>query len=137
MEEVIEVKRKKRPSLIIDNSIDDSKIMFPEKLKRAQEFLAKNGLPPVVANMYAEKGVKVDFMTSGTVIQADAKENTFSLYVISKDTEIPTENVYIISTTPDILSTIVKGHWGEKIKVFLRPKAIIGQPFYYDLLEIR
>jgi hypothetical protein len=104
------------------------------KLKQAEETLARYGLPEEVANKEAEKGIKYNFWTTGSLVQADAKENTFSLRV--KTSDKLTENTYIISTSSETLAKIVKQFWGENIRVFLRPKAIIGQPFYYDLIEI-
>jgi hypothetical protein len=121
------------PALNKYNHNDDP--IAQKKLARAKENIAKYGLPEDVANEAAESGVQYNFWTSGIVIHADAKLNTFSLTVQATVKEKPVEYTYIVSTTAEILSSIVKTHWGENVKVFLRPKAIIGQPFYYDLLK--
>jgi hypothetical protein len=134
MEKVIEKKKYKHPLYTIDNTIDDNIVMFPEKLKKMTDFLAKNGLPEDLANERAEQGEKLNFWTTGILSQADAKENSFSIKV--KKTNKLYENTYIISTSSETLTKIVKQFWGDNIRVFLRPKAIIGQPFYYDLIEI-
>ena len=137
MKDVIEQKKYSPPKMVADPNLNkyDNITLFPEKLKRANELLAKAGLPEEVANKLAEKGQKHNFWTNGIVIQADAKENTFSLTVKTRDKLA--ENTYIISTSAEILNKIVKQHWADSIKVFLRPKAIIGQPFQYDLIEIQ
>jgi hypothetical protein len=121
------------PALNKYNHIDDP--VAQKKLARAKENIAKYGLPEAFANEAAESGASYNFWTSGIVIHADAKLNTFSLTVNTIVIEKPVENTYIISTTAEILSSLVKAHWGETVKVFLKPKAIIGLPFYYDLLK--
>jgi hypothetical protein len=39
MEKVLELKQYKLPKITINNDIDDSKVMFPEKLKAAMSYL--------------------------------------------------------------------------------------------------
>ena len=136
MKEILEIKKPARKTIPINPEVkkyeyDD---FASRKLQQANEFLAKYGFPEEAANKRAEKGQKLNFWTTGIVIQANAKENVFSLTVKAPDKL--SENTYIISTTSEILKKIVKENWGENIKVFLRPKAIIGQPFHYDLIEI-
>ncbi len=115
--------------------MDNSENFASKKLQQANETIAKYGFPEELANKRALTGEKLNFWTSGIVVQADAQKNTFSVTVQSENKQ--TENTYIISTTAEILKSIVKEYWSGTIDVFLKPKAIIGQPYYYDLLEIR
>jgi hypothetical protein len=137
MAEVIALEKLKQGKVTYNPELNKYQdvVLFPEKLARAKENIAKYGLPEEWANEAAESGVQYNFWTSGIVIHADAKLNTFSLTVQTTVKEKPVEYTYIVSTTSEMLSTLVKAHWGETVKVFLRPKAIIGQPFYYDLLK--
>jgi hypothetical protein len=138
MKELLELKKSKQSTITVNpalNKYDHKKDPVAiKKLQNAEETLAKCGFPEIVANQSAEKGEKLNFWTSGILTHADAKENTFSLTVATQDKL--SENTYIISTSSETLAKTVKQFWGENIRVFLRPKAIIGQPFYYDLIEI-
>lgn len=136
MNKVIELKKSIKGTITVNPELKkyENAVFMPEKLQEAQENIAKYGIPEKVANERAEKGEKHNFWSSGVLIHADAKENAFSLTVKAHNKH--SENIYLISTTSETLTTIVKSKWGEMIKVFLRPKAIIGQPFQYDLIEI-
>ncbi len=50
-----ELKKRKIPIVKINNSLDkfDEKILFPEKLEKANEMLKKNGLPKQWTTMNA------------------------------------------------------------------------------------
>lgn len=134
MEEVIELKEVKQPKLIINNdTIDDSKVMFPEKLKRANEMLEK--YPPPAewcmqsySKMEQENGVEV----SGVLKRADADVSIFLLKEKSGLYEIH----YPIRTTPEILNNIVKTYWNETINVQIRPQINKDNQFEYELMAV-
>lgn len=89
MKEIIEAKR---PKLIINNDIDDSKIMFPEKLKRANEMLEKYPLPDDVryTKSYSENDPKPTLETKeedlwekiNSVIPISVQRRQRQLYVM-------------------------------------------------------
>ena len=138
MKELLELKKSKQAPITVNPALNkyvhEYDSVASKKLQDAEETIAKYGIPEEWANKSAEIGEKYNFWTSGILIHANAKENTFSLSVKTPDKI--SEKTYIISTSSELLKKTVKAFWGENIRVFLRPKAIIGQPFYYDLIEI-
>jgi hypothetical protein len=134
MEDVIELKEVKTPKLIINNDIDDSKVMFPKKLQRANEILEK--YPPPAewcmksySKMEQESGVEV----RGVLKRADADASTFLVIEMSGLYEIH----YHIRAAPDTLDKIVKAYWGKTINVQIRPQINKDNQFEYELMAVK
>ncbi len=129
MQEILEIKEVKRPKLIINNDIDDSKIMFPEKLKRANAMLDKYPLPPSYSPAEQESGIEV----KGILRRADSDTNTFFVVKMEGFYEI----YFNIFTEPQTLNTIVKNYWGETINVQIRPQINKDNQFEYELIAVK
>jgi hypothetical protein len=138
MNKVIEITEYPKPRIIIDNDMPnyDNVILFPEKLKRAKEFLAKNGIPEEWANESLERGEKYNFWTSGILQSADTLENTFVF--IAKSYAYPDGNhQYTVSTTPKILNGLFKDYSGEPIRIHIKAKAKKDNTWLFKLLEVK
>ena len=71
-------RRAKHRDIETDNNIDDSKVMFPKKLKEANEMLEKYPPPPeVLMHGYSELEKQYGFEVNGILKRADADAKTF------------------------------------------------------------
>ncbi len=133
MKELILEKKDTHPLYIIDNNIDDSKVMFPQKLKEANEMLEKYPPPPeVLMHGYSEFEKEYGFEVNGILKRADADTKTFLVIIMDGPYEIH----FKITTNPELLKKIVKSYWGETIKVHIRPKINSEKQFEYELMEV-
>ena len=133
MGEVIELTKIKRPEFIINNEIDDSKIMFPEKLKEVNEFFEKNPLPAELYIKTFSKAQREDgFCVSGVLKRANAHACTF----LVMEMQGPYEIHFNILTTPEILNKLVKTYWEETINVRILPQINSQNKFEYALMEV-
>lgn len=134
LEAIVELEAIKRPKLIINNDIDDSKVMFPKKLKQANEVLEKSPLPAEMllkrySKLQQEEGIKV----SGILKRANALANTFLVIEMRGSYEVH----FNIHTSSEILNQLVKKHWGETINVHVRPQINKENQFEYEFIEIK
>ncbi len=137
MNEITEFKKSKRDGVIIDNNMKnyDDVVLFPEKLAEAEEMIAKYGIPEEWAHQLAEKGERHHFWTSGVLLRADGEENTFTL--AAKTKVGVSETSYTIYTTAELLSQLIKAHWGQEVKVHIQHTVKKEGQWLYELLEVR
>ena len=134
MAEVLEFRTVKRPEIIIDDTIDDSKIMFPEKLSEANEMLEKYPPPAnFLLNRYNKKEQQDGIEVRGLLSSANADKSTFMVLKMKGVYEIN----YHIRTTPEALNKIVKTYWNELISVQIRPQINAENQFEYELMEVK
>ena len=78
MNEIIEFEA---PIDVIDPELDkyDDIILFPEKLQRAKEMLAKHGLPKPIQDRIDKIKREKSFWVRGILTEADADNLSFSL----------------------------------------------------------
>jgi hypothetical protein len=133
MKETIELKKYKCSGIVINPELNkyESIVTFPEKLKEANETLAKYGLPE---GWEKKPDIKVQpaFWMSGILKEADANSNIF--LIIATDNGVQTH--YPIKTTSKILDQLVKAFWNEPIKVHIRPQINANNLFEYELIEV-
>ena len=134
MKEVIEQKKYSPPVMVINDELDkyDNVILFPKKLKEANEMLEKYPPPAdVLMHGYSELEKEHGFEVNGILKRADADAKTF--LVVEMDG--PYEIHFKITTNPETLNKIVKSYWDNTIKVHIRPKINSEKQFEYELLE--
>lgn len=134
MKDILDVKTVvKRPEVIIDDTIDD-RIMFTEKLKRANETLEKHPIPAwVFLSRYSKTQQEEGISISGVLKRADVESSTLVVTVIINEYA---QSNYHIRTTPEILNKIVKTYWNESINVQIRPRINENDQFEYELMTI-
>lgn len=134
LEAIVEFEAIKRPKLIINNNIDDSKVMFPEKLKQANEALEKSPLPAeMLLKRYSKLQQEEGFIVSGIVKRANALVNTFLVIEMRGSNEVH----FNVHTAPEILNQLVKKHWGETINVHVRPQINKENRFEYEFIGLK
>ena len=107
---------------------------FPEKTKRANEMIAKWGIPKAwEAEMLAEERENA-IGIEGTLSQADIATHTFWMDVAATDNQPQT--IYKITALPDALKQLVKEHWGDVVKVYIQPKWEASTTADYELIEV-
>jgi hypothetical protein len=133
MEEILELEKVKRPKLIIDDTIDGGRVMFPKKLKEANEMLEKY---PPPADFLLERYNKTEqqdgISVQGRLINANADKGTFMVLKMNGVYEIN----YKIRTTPEILNKIVKNYLNKPISVQIRPQITEKNQFEYELMKV-
>ena len=120
MNEVIELKE---PIDVIDSDLDkyDNIVLFPEKLARANEMLAKHGLPKEWQADYDKIIREKSFWVRGILTEADAATLTFS--ILGKAEYSKLDKAYAITASDaETLTTFVKTYWNETVKVHIKPK---------------
>ena len=107
---------------------------FPEKTKRANEMIAKWGIPKAwEAEILAEE--REDAIgIEGTLSQADVATHTFWVDVAATDNQPQT--TYKVTALPDALKQLVKDHWGDVVKVYIQPKWEASTTSDYELIEV-
>jgi hypothetical protein len=105
MEEIFELKKVKRPKVIIDVTIDDNRVMFPKKLKEANQMLEKYPPPAdFLLGKYNKNEQQDGISVRGVLIHINADKGTFMILKMNGVYEIN----YKIRTTPEILNKLVK-----------------------------
>jgi hypothetical protein len=137
MEEVIELRKYKRPNIVVNPELNkhSKDVIDPEKLERVRERLEKHPLPAWFSmSRYSKIQQEHGFEVTGNLKRADATKNTFSL--IEMEDEID-EMHYTIRTEPDILNNLVKASWDAPIKVHIRPQITADNLFLFELIEVK
>ena len=133
MIEVIELKEQKvtiNPELDKYNDV----VMFPEKLARANEMLAKWGLPKELEEQMLAEERENALLVEGTLSQADVDSNMFAVVVEATDNQPQT--IYKVTALPDTLKQLIKDHWGDVVKVYIQPKWEASTISDYELIEV-
>ena len=133
MIEVIEFKEQKvtiNPELDKYNDV----VSFPEKLARANEMLAKWGLPKELEEQMLAEERENAIEIEGTLSQADVATHTFWMDVAATDNQPQT--IYKITALPDALKQLVKDHWGDVVKVYIQPQWEASTTSDYELIEV-
>jgi hypothetical protein len=137
MGEVIELKKYKRPNVVVNPELDkySKDIINPEKLARIHERLEKHPLPAWFSlSVYSKIQQEHGFEVTGVLKRADATKNTFFLIELENEME---EMHYTIRTEPDTLNNLVKAFWGAPIKVHIRPQITDDNLFLFELIEVK
>jgi hypothetical protein len=134
MEEILELKKVKQPKVIIDVTIDDNRVMFPKKLKEANEMLEKYPPPAdLLLGRYNKNEQQDGLSVRGILIHANADKGTFMVLKMNGVYEIN----YNIRTTPEILNKLVKVFLNKPISVQIRPQINAENQFEYELMEVK
>ena len=133
MNEVIEFIE---PVDVIDHDLDkyDDIDFFPEKTKRANEMIAKWGIPKAWEAEILAAEREDAIWIEGTLSQADVATHTFWIDVAATDNQPQT--IYKITALPDMLKQLVKDHWGDVVKVYIQPNWEASTTSDYELIEI-
>ena len=136
MKELIKSK-KFRPIVIrINPELDkyDNIVLFPEKLARANEMLAKHGLPKEWQADYDKIIREKSFWVRGILNEADAETLTFSIHGKAAGSKL--DKAYTITASDaETLTTFVKTYWNETVKVHIKPKDLEDDSQGYALIE--
>ena len=126
----------RKPKITVNPALNQKEgvIMFPEKFARAQEFLAKYGIPKECEAEMLQREQQQAFWQKGVLTSADIATNTFSITAEAADNQA--EKTYKITALPTDLSKIVKENWGEMMQVHIKPKGDIETATVFDLIEI-
>ena len=131
MGKVIELERFRTA---VDDNIDDSKLMFPQKLKEAKEMLEKYPIPAKIRmGSFSKREQEKGFEVIGVLKNANMENNTFLLLQKGDLNEIEIK----IITTPQILNQLVKTHFGKMITVQIRPQINNANQFEYELMTVK
>ena len=109
-------------------------VSFPEKLARANEMLAKWGLPKELEEQMLAEERENAIEIEGTLSQADVATHTFWVDVAATDNQPQT--IYKVTSLPDVLKQLVKDHWGDVVKVYIQPKWEASTTSDYELIEV-
>ena len=120
----------------IDPELDKYKdvVMFPKKLARANEMLAKWGIPKAWEEERQQKKREQALCVNGTLSHADLDTNTFLIVVEATDNAPQTR--YTVTAVAAVLKKIVKDYWGDLVKVYIKPKGETATPLEYELVEV-
>ena len=105
-------------------------VMFPKKLARANEMLAKWGLPKELEEQILAEEREQALCVNGTLSHADLDTNTFLIVVEATDNEPQTR--YTITAVTAVLKKLVKDYWGDMVKVYIKQTT----PLEYELVEV-
>ena len=135
MKEMIESKKSKIPKIIINNDLTqyDNTVLFPDKLKEANEAIEKYGIPEAWKNENAMNKNENAFWIMGILSKADAENNTFIVVV---ETNSSRTN-YTITAISETLNKLVKDYWGNSINVHIKPKTPRGKQSLYELIDVQ
>ncbi len=137
MEEVIELKKYKRPNVVVNPELNkhNKDVINPEKLERARERFEKYPLPAwFLMRGYSKMQQEHGFEVTGTLKRADASTNTFFIIELEGDIN---EMHYTIHAEANIFINLVKAFWNAPIKVQIRPKITVDNVFLYELIEVK
>jgi hypothetical protein len=137
MEEVIELRKYKRPNVVINPELNkhSKDVIDPEKLERIRERFEKHPLPAwFLMDRHSKIQQEHGFEVTGTLKRAEADNNTF--FIIELEGEID-EMHYTIRTESDTLNNLIKAFWNAPIKVHIRPKITDDNLFLYELIEVK
>jgi hypothetical protein len=137
MGEVIELKKYKRPNVVVNPELDkySKDVINPEKLARIHERLEKHPLPAWFSmSVYSKIQQEHGFEVTGVLKRADATKNTFFLIELENEMD---EMHYTIRTEPDTLNNLVKAFWSAPIKVHIRPQITADNLFLFELIEVK
>ena len=109
-------------------------VSFPKKLARANEMLAKWGLPKELEEQMLAEERENAIEIEGTLSQADVATHTFWVDVAATDNQPQT--IYKVTSLPDVLKQLVKDHWGDVVKVYIQPKWEASTTSDYELIEV-
>ena len=132
MNEIIEFEA---PIDVIDPELDkyDDIILFPEKLQRAKEMLAKHGLPKPIQERLDKIAREKSFWVRGILTEADAETLTFSIHGKAAGNKL--DKAYTITASDaETLTTFVKTYWNETVKVHIKPKDLEDDSKGYALI---
>lgn len=130
MNGVIELEEVMQPQFIIDESIDDSQIMFLKKLKEANEMLEKYP-PPAdwLLSRYSKTQQEEGIYVSGTLKCVNIEANTFLVVEMHGLYEVH----FNILTTVETMNQL---HINMAINVRIRPQINKDNQFEYELMEV-
>ena len=143
MKEVIEILEEKKVievngmKFTVNHELDkyDNVILFPEKLKRANENIAKYGLPKEIEEELLLRKQQKAFWTKGILTQPNVDTNTFVLVSTDKDSLIQTQYpVTVVSA--ETLAKLVKNYWNSMAQVHIKPKTLDENETEYDLIDV-
>ena len=137
MEEVIELRKYKRPNVVVKPELNkhSKDVINPEKLGRAREQFEKHPLPAwFLMSRHSKMHQEHGFEVTGTLKRADARTNTFFIIELENDIN---EMHYTIHAESNIFINLVKAFWNAPIKVQIRPKITADNLFLYELIEVK
>ena len=119
MKEIVELKT---PIDRVNHDLDkyEGIDFFPEKTKRANEMVAKWGLPKEWEDEIQERKRENAFWIQGKLTEASIHTNSF-LIVVEATNSHP-QLTYTITALSDILNKLVKEYWGYSVNVHIKPK---------------
>jgi hypothetical protein len=134
MKEIIERKKDKQPIMVINPDLNkyNGKVLFPKKLKEANETLSKYPLPAdILMESYSKTEQEKGFTVSGILRSIDAKSNTFLVVKMEGEFEIH----FKIYVKTKMENEFFKINLGENIKVIVKPVINEKNQFEYELLK--
>jgi hypothetical protein len=134
MKEIIERKKDKQPIMVINPDLNkyNGKVLFPKKLKEANETLSKYPLPAdILMESYSKTEQEKGFTVSGILRSIDAKSNTFLVVKMEGEFEIH----FKIYAKTKKENEFFKINLGENIKVIVKPVINEKNQFEYKLVE--
>ena len=105
-------------------------VMFPKKLARANEMLAKWGIPKAWEEERQQEEREQTLCVNGTLSHADLDTHTFLIVVEATDNAPQTR--YTVTAVTAVLKKIVKDYWGDVVKVYIKPTTSIE----YELVAV-
>jgi hypothetical protein len=134
MKEVIEQKKYNQPIMVINPDLNkySGKILFPKKLKEANETLSKYPLPAdILMESYSKTEQEKGFTVSGILKSFDTKSNTFLVVKMEGEYEIH----FKIHAKSKMENEFFKINLSENIKVIIKPVINEKNQFEYELLK--
>ena len=111
----------------------DNVVLFPKKLARANEMIAKWGLPKEWEDEIGESERENDLFVKGKLCQGNI--DTHSFLIIVEATDSQPQMSYMVTTTSDILTKLFNEYWERNaVNVHIKPK--IESPDQYELVDI-
>ena len=127
----------KKKGFTINHELDkyDNVVLFPERLQRANEMIAKHGIPKPWAEERLLRKQQKAFWTKGILAQADADTNTFVLVSTDEKSLIQTQYPVTVASA-ETLTKLVKSYWNGMAQVHIKPKTLDENETEYDLIDV-
>ncbi len=133
MNGIIDLEEVIPPLFIIDDSIDDTQVVFTKKLKEANEMLEKYPPPAdLLLSRYSKTQQEEGIYVSGTLKCTNSEANTFLVVEMHGLYEVH----FNILTTEDILKQLLKTYTNKAINARIRPQINTDNQFEYELIEL-
>ena len=121
-----QLNKSKVPIIVFDKKLENlkGKVLFPEKLKRANENIAKYGLPKEIEEERLLRKQQKAFWTKGILTQASMDTKTFVLVSTDEKKLIQTQYPVTVASA-ETLTKLVKSYWNGMAQVHIKPKTLV------------